>query len=118
MQRFQGCMTDANWQASNMQTVMLNSAQFGSGCFSCHSGGQGGLFANANATLSFQKTKETFAAGLFVVDGNQVVPNYARLENAGNRPNHPLYVLTGAARQSLEQFAQLTNACGGQANFF
>jgi hypothetical protein len=118
MARFSGCMTQANWTASNMQLLARAPVVFGSACFSCHSGGMGGLFADTNDAIMFQKNKAGFTAGFFTTEGNQVVPAFAKLDNTGKRNGHRAYDLGQAERDALTQFANLTNACQGGAQWF
>jgi hypothetical protein len=120
---FSGCMTLANFEASNMADEWADKNANGQGdCDACHNLGGDGFFAsNQDARMfsyiSGEATKSAqFMPSYFTLDatGTSVVINRARLEGVGNQlsphENHGSFNLDANddAVQALEQFYQAT----------
>ena len=108
---FKGCMTQANWDATNMQSLAAVQGGQGGRCADCHVGGAGRFFASFDPTLNFTKNQDEFFNGVFQVSGATIVPAYGKLDNAGKRNGHRTYDLPSDVRESIEQFIAVTNAC-------
>ncbi len=116
---FVGNMTQANWDAANMQLLASADVKWGTKCADCHLGGAGALLADYDSTIMFTRNRDEFFNGFFQVSGSQVVPAFAKLDNAGQRAGHRTYSLSQDARDALTNFVTLTNGGvvgGGNGN--
>jgi hypothetical protein len=115
LKEWSGCMSLANFQASNMTQAW---SQLGSDnlqkCLNCHNGGVAGFLISANTQQFFTglSTQAAYLVKYFSVDvaARKIIVNTGAFESANKIVGHPTFPIENAGMVALRKFYDLTVA--------